>query len=127
MVTAHHKRDNSRQESSLNAKFHLSIIEASHNVVMLHMMRSMYDLLKEGVFYNRQALFVNKSNRQILLEQHEKILINLVRRDACASRISAEAHLDFISKTLLQNMIAEKHNEFAQKRLEIEILQKNNS
>ena len=127
MVTAHHKRDNSRQESSLDAEFHLSIIEASHNVVMLHMMRSMYDLLKEGVFYNRQALFVNKSNRQVLLEQHEKILINLINRDAHASRISAEAHLDFISQTLQENMIAAKHEEFAQKRLEIEILQKNSS
>ena len=127
MVTAHHKRDNSRQESSLDAEFHLSIIEASHNVVMLHMMRSMYDLLKEGVFYNRQALFVNKSNRQVLLEQHEKILINLINRDAHASRISAETHLDFISQTLQENMIAAKHEEFAQKRLEIEILQKNNS
>ena len=94
---------------------------------MLHMMRSMYDLFKEGVFFNRQALFVDKSNRQVLLEQHEKILVNLIHRDAHASRISAETHLDFISKTLLQNMIAEKHNEFAQKRLEIEILQKNNS
>ena len=127
MVTAHHKCDNSRQESSLDAEFHLSIIEASHNVVMLHMMRSMYDLLKEGVFYNRQALFVNKSNRQVLLEQHEKILVNLINRDAHASRISAETHLDFISQTLQENMIAAKHEEFAQKRLEIEILQKNSS
>ena len=70
---------------------------------------------------------MNKSNRQVLLEQHEKILINLISRDAHASRISAEAHLDFINKTLKENMIAAKHEEFAQKRLEVEILQKNNS
>ena len=70
---------------------------------------------------------MNKSNRQVLLEQHEKILINLINRDAHASRISAETHLDFISQTLQENMISAKHEKFAQKRLEIEILQKNSS
>ena len=39
----------------------------------------------------------------------------------------AHADLDFINKTLKENMIAAKQEEFAQKRLEIEILQKNNS
>jgi len=52
METAHNRR-NPADEARLDADFHLSIIEASHNVIMLHMMRSMYDLLREGVFYNR--------------------------------------------------------------------------
>ena len=52
MEAAHQKR-NPATEASLDADFHLSIIEASHNIIMLHMMRSMYELLREGVFYNR--------------------------------------------------------------------------
>lgn len=53
MEAAHLKRDPT-DEAELDASFHMAIIEASHNVVMLHMMRSMYDLLRGGVFYNRQ-------------------------------------------------------------------------
>jgi len=40
MEAAHAKR-NPAEESQLDAEFHLAIIEASHNVVMLHMMRAM--------------------------------------------------------------------------------------
>ncbi|MDX1781171.1 MAG: GntR family transcriptional regulator, partial [Thalassovita sp.] len=39
MEAAHRKR-NPEDEAQLDADFHLSIIEASHNVIMLHMMRS---------------------------------------------------------------------------------------
>ena len=56
MEAAHTKR-NPTDEAGLDADFHLAIIEASHNVIMLHMMRSMYQLLREGVFYNRQMMF----------------------------------------------------------------------
>ncbi|MEO0381236.1 MAG: GntR family transcriptional regulator, partial [Pseudomonadota bacterium] len=45
MKAAHPKR-NSDEEARLDAQFHMAIIEASHNVVMLHMMRSMYQLLR---------------------------------------------------------------------------------
>ncbi|CAG0910963.1 unnamed protein product, partial [Cyprideis torosa] len=55
MEAASGKR-NPADEARLDADFHLAIIEASHNVIMLHMMRSMYELLREGVFYNRQIM-----------------------------------------------------------------------
>jgi GntR family transcriptional repressor for pyruvate dehydrogenase complex len=56
MEAAHTKR-NPADEAGLDAEFHLAIVEASHNVVMLHMMRSMFQLLREGVFYNRSVMF----------------------------------------------------------------------
>ena len=43
METAHSKR-NPADEAELDAEFHLAIIEASHNVILLHMMRSTFDL-----------------------------------------------------------------------------------
>ena len=47
-MEAAHGRRNPADEARLDADFHLAIIEASHNVMMLHMMRSMYQLLREG-------------------------------------------------------------------------------
>ena len=72
MEAAHQKRDPT-DEAALDAEFHLAIIEASHNFVMLHMMRSMYDLLRQGVFYNRQVMFKNRLTRDMLLNQHRAI------------------------------------------------------
>ena len=40
---------------------------------MLHMMRSMYDLLREGVFFNRQVMFKQRTSRAALLDQHRAI------------------------------------------------------
>ena len=45
MEAAHKKREPLEDEARIDAEFHLAIIEASHNVVMLHMMRTMYQLL----------------------------------------------------------------------------------
>jgi GntR family transcriptional repressor for pyruvate dehydrogenase complex len=66
MEAAHSKR-NPADEAELDAEFHLAIIEASHNVILLHMMRSTFDLLREGVFFNRQIMFKNRTTRDLLL------------------------------------------------------------
>jgi len=38
-MTASHQKRTSTDEAELDVNFHMAIIEASHNVVMLHMMR----------------------------------------------------------------------------------------
>ena len=119
METAHAKRD-PRDEARLDAEFHLSIIEASHNIIMLHMMRSMYDLLREGVFYNRQVMFKQRTNRADLLDQHRAIHEALQARDPKAARQAVEAHLDYVAKALQDQRRAEQNEAIAQQRLEHE-------
>merc|ERR1712034_266702 len=85
MEAAHGKR-NPAEEARLDADFHLAIIEASHNVIMLHMMRSMYQLLREGVFYNRSVMFKQRTTREALLDQHRAINTALQARDPKAAR-----------------------------------------
>lgn len=116
METAHSKR-NPEEESSLDAEFHLAIVEASHNVVMLHMMRSMYELLRDGVFFNRQVLFRQRATRTVLLDQHRAINTALQERDAEGARKAIEAHLDFIESGLRKDAQAAAHEEIAQQRL----------
>ena len=48
---------------------------------MLHMMRSMYELLRQGVFYNRQIMFKQRTTRSALLDQHRAINDALQARD----------------------------------------------
>ena len=119
MEAAHPKR-NPTDEARLDADFHMAIIEASHNVVMLHMMRSMFELLREGVFYNRQIMFKQRHTRDQLLDQHRAINAALQARDACAARKAVEAHLDFVEAALSADRKAEHNDRIARQRLERE-------
>jgi GntR family transcriptional repressor for pyruvate dehydrogenase complex len=119
MEVAHGKRS-AEEEAGLDAEFHLAIIEASHNVIMLHMMRSMFGLLREGVFYNRQVMFKQRMTRAALLDQHRAINTALQVRDPDAARRVVEAHLDFVRSALTAERRAEKHEAIARKRFEHE-------
>jgi len=123
MEIAHKRRDPS-DEARLDADFHLSIIEASHNVIMLHMMRSMYELLREGVFYNRQMMFKQRTTRDGLLDQHRAINIAIQARDPAAARGAVEHHLSYVEQTLGDLQIAERNERIAQQRYQHEIERK---
>ncbi|MBQ2262641.1 MAG: FCD domain-containing protein [Loktanella sp.] len=120
MEAAHQKR-NPAEEASLDADFHLAIIEASHNIIMLHMMRSMYDLLREGVFYNRNIMFKQRTTRDALLDQHRLINTGLQARDPQAARAAVEAHLNYVEMDLTNQQKADRNEEFAVKRFQHEI------
>ncbi|MGY3437511.1 MULTISPECIES: FadR/GntR family transcriptional regulator [unclassified Marinovum] len=119
MEAAHAKRDPS-DEAALDAEFHLSIIEASHNVIMLHMMRSMYQLLREGVFYNRKVMFKQRLTRESLLEQHRAINTALQERDGARARAAVETHLDYVEAALHDNAKAERNEAIARQRFDHE-------
>lgn len=120
METAHQKR-NPADEAHLDADFHLSIIEASHNIIMLHMMRSMYELLREGVFYNRTIMFKQRTTRDMLLDQHRLINDALQSRDPEGARRAVEAHLNFVESALSDQQKSDRNEVFARKRLEHEV------
>jgi GntR family transcriptional repressor for pyruvate dehydrogenase complex len=115
MEAAHAKR-NPTDEARLDAEFHLSIIEASHNVVMLHMMRAMFELLREGVFYNRSVMFKLRTTREALLEQHRAIH----ERDPKRARAAVEAHLTYVETALSDQRKIEQNEEIAKLRLQQE-------
>ncbi|GAB4274935.1 MAG: FCD domain-containing protein [Pararhodobacter sp.] len=120
MEAAHQKR-NPADEAALDAEFHLAIIEASHNIIMLHMLRAMFDLLKAGVFYNRQQMFRQRATRDMLLDQHRAINEAIQARDPEAARRAAEAHMTFVETSLSDLRKADKHEEIARLRYQHEM------
>ena len=115
-----HKKRNPTEEAKLDAEFHSAIVEAAHNVVMLHMMRSMYELLRGGVFYNRQVMFKQKISRSALLDQHRAINNALQSRDPAAARAAVEAHLSYVAASLTDQQKADRNDQIARQRLEHE-------
>ena len=108
------------REARHDAQFHMAIIEASHNVIMLHMMRSIYDLLRQGVFYNRQVMFDQSTTREVLVDQHRAINTALQARDPLAARAAVERHLDFVETALHSQRTVERNEVIARQRLDHE-------
>jgi len=115
MEAAHSKR-NPADEAELDVQFHLAILEASHNVIMLHMMRAMFDLLREGVFFNRQVMFKQRTTRDLLLDHHRAINTALQARDPVAAKAAVVTHLTYVETSLEAQRKAEKNEEIAQLR-----------
>lgn len=120
-MEAAHAKKNPADEAALDAEFHLAIIEASHNIIMLHTMRAMFDLLRAGVFYNRQQMFRQRTTRDMLLEQHAAINAAIQARDPQAARAAAEAHLTYVEVTLSDLRKSDKNEEVARLRYQHEI------
>ncbi len=115
MENAHTKR-NPAEEAALDAEFHMAIVEASHNVFMLHMMRSMFEMLRAGVFYNRQVMFKVRTTRASLLDQHRAIHDAIIARDPAKARAAIEAHLGFVESCMHQEKKANANEEVAKLR-----------
>ncbi|NOD65334.1 MULTISPECIES: FadR/GntR family transcriptional regulator [unclassified Ruegeria] len=119
-MQAAHDRNAADDEAQLDAEFHMAIIEASHNVIMLHMMRSMYDLLVQGVFYNRQTMFQQRATREAILDQHRAINDALQARSPLAARTAIEQHLDFVERCMADQRKTDRNESIAQQRLQHE-------
>ena len=116
-MEASHSKRNPEEEARLDAQFHSAIIEAGHNVVMLHMMRSMYDLLREGVFYNRQVMFKQRTSRAALLDQHRAINTALQARDPEGAAQAVRTHLSYVESALRDKQRADRNEDIARQRL----------
>lgn len=96
MEAAHVDADAVR-EAELDVEFHSAIVDAGHNIVLIQTLRSIYALLREGVFHNRAVLYDRSGGRDQLLSQHRNIFTAILSGDAAAARAAAEAHVDFVS------------------------------
>jgi GntR family transcriptional repressor for pyruvate dehydrogenase complex len=80
----------------------------------------MYELLRGGVFYNRQVMFKQRTTRAALLDQHRAINDALQGRDATQARAAVEAHLDYVEDALTNQKKADRNESIARQRLQHE-------
>ncbi len=116
-IEASHVGDDPVQEAERDAEFHLAIAEASHNVVLLHVMRSLLELLRKGVVFNRNVLYGHRGARDLLLTQHRLIYENVMKGDAEAARAAAQAHMRHVDEVLREVRLTEARSDVARRRL----------
>lgn len=113
-----HDDDDPDHEAKIDADFHLAIAEAAHNVVMLHVMRSLVDVLREGVFYNRMQLYSRRGSRDLLLNQHKAMFDAIINGNPEGAREAARAHLKFVMDALRDMEREDQRQDIANRRLE---------
>lgn len=96
--------------------FHSAIVQASHNTMLIHMMASIYDLTRRGVFYNRSYLRTLDGTGARLLQQHRDIAAAVLAGEPEAARTAAEAHLDFVELSFRKGQEMRENELMAQKR-----------
>jgi GntR family transcriptional repressor for pyruvate dehydrogenase complex len=79
----------------LDANFHIIIAKATHNIVWLHLMQSIFDAMKEfqqGVW---RAVYLTGDDQRTLFEHHRTIYEAIRDRDPEGARDRMLTHLDF--------------------------------
>jgi len=93
------------QSARADAQFHLAVAEASHNLVLVQVMRGLFDLVLSSVTQNRDIImFVHDSPETIthLTAQHEALVKAIIDGDAARARSVVNEHLGYVRNTLLQ-------------------------
>ncbi len=90
--------ENDDQDASEEADFrlHAAVVDASQNTTLIHMMASIYDLTRQGVFYNRRFLRTMDGTGEALLDQHKAIAQAIIEGDPDRADIAARHHMDFV-------------------------------
>jgi GntR family transcriptional repressor for pyruvate dehydrogenase complex len=99
-MRAAHTLDDPTAEAEADADLHMLIYEASHNLVMLHIMRAFSEMLRHGVFYNRHQLYIYPGVRDHLLDQHLAIGEAVIARDPERAARAASEHMRATAATL---------------------------
>lgn len=94
-----HESGDPASEAEADVALHVAIYEAAHNVVVLHVMRALADLLRQGVFFNRESLYSRAGVREALLDQHLRIGAAVLAGDPVEAASAAASHIAFIRVT----------------------------
>jgi GntR family transcriptional repressor for pyruvate dehydrogenase complex len=116
MVVAHEKQ-NVDEIATTDAEFHFAIYEASHNLMMLHFMRSLETILRSNVYTNRKNLYEYRTQRDSQLHEHQAIFEAIMARDPVRAREAAGLHMTTALRTQKEIQDAEKRLEASIRRL----------
>ncbi|KGF31665.1 transcriptional regulator LldR [Oligella urethralis] len=102
IMLKHQQRGEMEEAAQADARFHLAIAEASHNLVLLQIMRGLFDLVFSTVKENRRLMFTmdDVKNHRHLTEQHEAVMQAIVNHDPERAKTVMGEHLDFVSHSI---------------------------
>ena len=98
----HQQSQDAENSARADAQFHLAIAEASHNVVVVQVMRSLFELVLGTVAQNRRLMFVHNDPKVLerLTRQHHDLMQAVIAGEPEQARSVIGAHLAYIHEKL---------------------------
>ncbi|HHM8029414.1 TPA: FCD domain-containing protein, partial [Pseudomonas aeruginosa] len=93
----------SAEEGAADARFHLAIAEASHNTVLLHTIKGLFDLLRRNVVTNIGGMYAQRTEtRAQLMEQHQRLYDAIISGQAELAREVSNQHIHYVQEVLAE-------------------------
>ena len=96
-----HSRQDAALEAKSDANFHLAIAEASHNVVLVHVMRSLFSLLRKSIRYNLENVYAQSGRFEHVRDQHYHLMTAIINGDPDNARSASDRHIDYVERVLI--------------------------
>lgn len=116
MIAAHEAGD-AEEVARADADFHFAIYAASHNTVLLHVMRSLEAAVRSNVYLNRRKLFERRRAPDTQLAEHAAIHDAIMDRNAELANKAARDHMTSTMRTQRDIQEAERRQETSLRRL----------
>lgn len=104
-------------ESDGDFRLHAAIVDASHNTTLIHMMASVFDLTRRGIFYNHDLLRSIDGSGRKLLDQHVEIVEAVLAADPVRAERAAREHMDYVEESIHHGRELQRREERAHMRL----------
>lgn len=98
----YHEQKAFDKEVAADVEFHLAIAAAAHNVVLLHMMRALFQLLHQHIGDNLSNIYPKADIRQRIHEQHRLLKEAICAGEPENARKAAHDHLVYVEEALLE-------------------------
>lgn len=95
---------------------HSAIVDASQNATLIHIMASIYELTRKGVFYNRDFLKTIDGTGEKLLAQHLELGKAVIDGDEARAAKAATDHIDFVEASFRLGIERNRREAMAEKR-----------
>ena len=102
-------------------QFYLAIAEASHNLVIVHLIQGMAALIKKNIEQNIEVMSVKPEILPNLDKHRDSLMVAILARDPESARLASHHHLSFIEESLLQLGQEENRLQRAMRRVQKEL------
>jgi len=117
IVQAHAQGD-SRLEARAVMQLNILISEASHNVVLLHLVRGLSRLLEDNVLHNFELLYRHEEVGAQITRHRQQMINAILAGKPEQARDASYTHLAFIEETLLQSRQEDDRAQRAKRRMQ---------
>lgn len=90
-----HNLEIKQPSEDLDANLHIIIARATHNIVWLHLMQSLFDAMKEFQQTVWRAVYLTQEDHQLLFDHHSAIVQAIKAKDPKGARDAMVHHLTF--------------------------------